>query len=103
MKCPRCNAELRTVKVAVWGARSKATSYQCPDCDYFEFEQASSQKVLQELRETPLKIRQKIVRLSKDRLGIYINKHIAESLKLKKGEDVYLSVPDSRHILIEVH
>ena len=70
MKCPKCNSVLRKVEVKVQGAKSKAISYQCPDCDYFEFEPKSSEKVVQELRETPLKIKQKIVKLSQDRLGM---------------------------------
>jgi hypothetical protein len=58
--------------------------------------------VINELRETPLKIKQKIVKLSQDRLGIYFNKNIVRSLNLKKGEEIYLSVPDKKHIVIEV-
>ena len=49
----------------------------------------SSQKVVQELRETPLKIRQKIVKLSQDRLGIYFNNNVVRSLDLKKGEEIF--------------
>lgn len=102
MKCPHCMRMLRIVDVAVAGAQHKARSYQCPGCDYFVFEPASSRKVLAELRDTPLKIRQKIVKLSKDRLGMYFNTHIIESLGLEKGESIYLSVPDKKHILIEL-
>ena len=70
MKCPKCNSVLKRVLVSVSGAEAKAISYQCAECDYFEFEPESSKKVVEELRETPLKIKQKIVKLSKDRLGI---------------------------------
>ena len=102
MMCPKCNSALRKVKVMVHGAKSKAVSYQCPNCDYFEFEQDSSKKVLAELRESPLKIKQAIIKLSQDRLGIYFNSHIVRSLQLKKGESVYVSVPDEKHILLEL-
>jgi len=102
MKCPRCNAMLKQIGVVVQGAKQKALSYQCTPCDYFEFESASSQKVLSELRETPLKIKQKVIKLSKDRLGMYFNTHIIESLGLKKGEEIEVSVPDKKHILIEL-
>lgn len=102
MKCPQCGAELKKVAVKVHGAESKALSYQCPECDYFEFEPLSSGKVIEELRESPLKIRQKIVKLSGKRLGIYLNKHVVDSLLLKKGEHVYVSVPDKKHIVIEL-
>jgi len=90
------------VNVKVQGAENKAISYQCPNCDYFEFEPISSKKVIEELRETPLKIKQKIVKISQDRLGVYFNNNIIRSLDLKKGEDVYVSVPDKRHIILEL-
>lgn len=51
MKCRKCNAELRKVDVNVQGASSKAVSYQCLKCDYFEFEQKSAKQVMEELRE----------------------------------------------------
>ncbi len=102
MKCPKCNAELRKIEVKVHGAENRAISYQCTKCDYFEFEQNSSQKVIEELRETSLKIKQKVVKLSQDRLGIYFNNNIIRSLEIKKGEEIYVSVPDKRHILIEL-
>ena len=102
MKCPKCNTILKKVSVSVHGAESKAISYQCPNCDYFEFEPESSKKVIEELREAPLKIKQKIIKLSQDRLGIYLNNNVVRSLDLKKGEDVYVSVPDKKHIIIEL-
>ena len=85
------------------GARNKALSYQCPKCDYFEFDSESSSKVLEELKETPLKIKQKIIKLSQDRLGIYFNNNVVRSLGLKKGEEIYLSVPDKKHIVLEIN
>lgn len=102
MRCPKCNSNLRKVEVSVQGAKNKVISYQCHKCDYFEFEPVSSKKVVEELRETPLKIKQKIVKLSQDRLGIYFNSHVARSLNLKKGENIYVSVPDKKHILLEL-
>lgn len=102
MKCPECKANLKKVKVSVQGAKNKAISYQCSKCDYFEFEPISSGKVIAELRETPLKIKQKIVKLSQDRLGIYFNNNVVRSLDIRKGEEVYLSVPDRNHIVLEL-
>ena|SRR3989338_8503777 len=102
MKCPQCGAGLKSVQVKVAGAKSKVSSSQCPKCGYFEFEPASSRKVLEELRESPLKIEQKIVKLSGQRLGIYLNRHVVKSLNLRKGEYVFVSVPDRKHILIEL-
>ncbi len=102
MKCPKCDSNLRKVKVTVHGAKNKAVSYQCPKCDYFEFEPESSRKVVEELRETPLKMQQKIVKLSQDRLGMYFNNHVVRSLGLKKGESINVSVPDKKHIVLEL-
>jgi transposase-like protein len=102
MKCPKCKAILKKVLVNISGTKNKVSSYQCPKCDYFEFESKSSKKALEQLRETPLKIKQRIVKLSQDRLGIYFNKHIVRSLDLRKGEEIYLSVPDKKHIILEM-
>ena len=101
MKCPKCNSNLRKVEVNVEGAKNKAISYQCTKCDYFEFDSQSSKKVIEELREAPLKIKQKVIKLSQDRLGMYFNSNVVRSLGLKKGEDIYDSIPDKKRILIE--
>ena len=102
MNCPKCNSSLKKINVKVAGAENKAISHQCSKCDYFEFEPLSSKKVIEELRETPLKIKQKIVKISQDRLGIYFNNNIIRSLNLKKGENIYLSIPDKNHIILEL-
>lgn len=102
LRCPKCDSSLKKVEVSVHGAKQKAISYQCPKCNYFEFEPVSSKKVVEELRESPLKIKQRIVKLSQDRLGIYFSNHIVRSLNLKKGEEIYASVPDKRHIVLEI-
>ncbi|MFH1210262.1 MAG: hypothetical protein V1663_05760 [archaeon] len=104
MKCPKCSLDLRKIEVKVQGAESKAISYQCSKCDYFEFEPESSNRIIKELKEkeTPLKIKQRIVKLSQDRLGIYFNNNIIRSLDLKKGEEVYVSVPDKKHLVLEL-
>ena len=49
-----------------------------------------------------LVIKQKIIKLSHNRLGMYINRDIARSLNLKGGEDVYVSVPDKKHLLLNI-
>ena len=105
MKCPECGSNIRKVKVSVEGAGQKAISYQCTKCDYFEFEEKSAAKVVKELKakETPLKIRQKIIRLSQGRLGMYFNKNVVESLELKAGEQVQISVPDKDHIILKIN
>ncbi len=100
--CPKCKSLLKKVNVSVAGAKDKILSYQCPTCDYFSFDQKSGEKIVQELKENPLKIHQKIVKISQDRLGIYLNKDIIKSLDLKKGDAIKISIPDKKKILIEL-
>ncbi len=104
MKCPKCGKRLDRIEVEVEGAHSKAVSYQCDNCGFVEFEKKSASKVLKELkiRESPLKIKQKIVKLSGNRLGFYFNQNVVRSLKLKAGESVYISVPDKKHIVLKI-
>lgn len=103
IKCPQCNRILRKIEVRIQDADSPVTSYQCGKCSYFDFEESSIYKAIDEIRqkETVLKIKQKVVKLSQDRLGIYFNTHIVRSLGIQKGEDVYISVPDKKHIVLE--
>ena len=104
MKCPECGHNLRKVKVSVEGAASEVISYQCPKCGYFSFEKESAKKVVEELKkkESPLEIKQRIIKLSKGRLGIYFNRDIARSLDLKAGEEVYVAVPDKKHLVLSI-
>ncbi len=102
MKCPRCNSNLRRVLVSIEGAKSKAVSHQCPKCDYFEFEPESSKKVIEELRGVFITMQHKVIKLSKDRLGMYFNKNIIRCCKLKGGEILGVSVPDKKHIVLEL-
>ncbi|MBN1644748.1 hypothetical protein JW851_01740 [Candidatus Woesearchaeota archaeon] len=100
--CPKCGKKLKKINVSVEGAKNKVLSYQCGKCSYFDFDQKSAKKVIQELRENPLKLKQKIVKISGNRLGMYFNKHVVRSLNLKKGEEIYVSVPDKKHIVLEL-
>lgn len=95
---------MKKIKVEVEGAKNKVNSYQCLKCGFFEFEKDSSKKVIGELKEKEctLNIKQKIIKLSKDRLGIYINSDIARCLDLKSGQNVYTSVPDKRTIVLTI-
>ncbi len=104
MKCPECKSEMKEIKVKIQGANSPANSYQCIKCGYFDFEENSINQAINEIKEKEsiLKIKQKIIKLSKDRLGMYINRDIARSLNLKGGEEIYLSVPDKKHLVINL-
>jgi len=102
--CPKCKSQLKKVKVNVQDADSPVTSYQCPNCDYFDFEEKSMKKVVAEIKvkETPLMIKQKVIKLSKGRIGMYFNKDVARSLDLKAGNEIYVSVPDKNHIVLKI-
>ncbi len=105
MKCLECGSELKKVAVAVEGAKQKVISYQCTHCDYFEFDKESGERVVEEVktkRISPLNIKQKVIKISHDRLGTYFNENVRRSLNLKGGEDIYVSVPDKKHIVITI-
>ena len=104
MKCPNCKSELRKVEVDIEDVENKVMSYQCPECDYFTFEPETTMKVIEELKEkeSPLKIKQKIIKLSKDRLGIYFGRDLVKSLELKPGGEILVSVPDKKKILLSL-
>lgn len=102
--CPECGKELKEVRVKIQSADSPAISYQCEKCGYFDFEENSINKVIKEIKskETPLTIKQRIIKLSHGRLGMYINNDVARSMGLKGGEEIYVSVPDKKHFLVNV-
>lgn len=105
MKCPDCKSIMEEVEVKVEGAKNKAISYQCPKCGHFEFEKESADRVVEELKlkeESPLRIKQRVIKLSKDRIGMYFNQDVARSVDLRPGKEIYVSVPDKKHILIKL-
>jgi peptide subunit release factor 1 (eRF1) len=104
MKCPDCGEKLKKIKVEIEDAETPATSYQCPKCDYYSFEPESTMKIIKEIKEkeSPLKIKQKIIKLSKDRLGMYFNQDIVKSLNLKSGEEILVSVPNKKKIILDI-
>lgn len=104
MNCPNCSHKLKKVKVSIEDAKTKAVSYQCSNCDYYTFDPKSSIQVIREIKEkeSPLKMKQKIIKLSKDRLGVYFNQDIIRSLNLKSGENILISVPDKKRIVLKL-
>ena len=104
MKCPKCNSKMTRILVGIEGAESKAISQQCSNCDYVEFDNDSAAKVVKELKmkESPLMIKQKIIKLSQERLGLYLNQNIVRSLNLKAGKEILVSVPDKNHIVLNL-
>ena len=104
MRCPKCDSNFKKIKVKIQDADSFVVSYQCDKCGYFDFEDKSINKAINEIKakEAPLKIKQKIIKLSHDRLGMYINRDVARSLNLKGWEEVYVSVPDKKHLVVDI-
>jgi Zn ribbon nucleic-acid-binding protein len=103
-KCPKCGASMKSIAVKIQDADSPVKSYQCGKCGHFDFEARSIRKAISEIsaKETALTIRQKVIRLSQGRLGMYLNRDVARSLNLKGGEEVYISVPDKKHFIVSV-
>ncbi len=95
---------MKEVKVKIHDAKSPVTSFQCQSCGYFDFEDESMQKAIGEIKEKEmaLTIKQKVIQLSQDRIGMYFNRDIARCLNLRAGEEIYVSVPDKKHIVISV-
>ncbi|MEK6936224.1 MAG: hypothetical protein AABW67_05530 [Nanoarchaeota archaeon] len=104
LTCPKCNSDLKKVEVEIEDAKTPAVSFQCSKCDYYSFEPQSTMEIIKELKEkeTPLKIKQKIIKLSQDRLGMYFSKDIVESLNLQSGKEVLVSVPNKNKIVLDV-
>ena len=104
MECPKCKNKLAKIKVSIQDAESPVISYQCSECGYFDFEKNSIHRALKQIRikETPLMIKQKVIKLSQGRLGMYFNRDISRSLNLKSGEEIYVSVPDKKHIILNL-
>lgn len=104
MECPNCKTKMKEVKVRIEDAKSPVLSYQCAKCEYFDFEQKSINNAINEIKEkeATLKIKQKVVKLSHDRLGMYISKDVARCLDLKGGEDIYISVPDKKRMIVSL-
>jgi peptide subunit release factor 1 (eRF1) len=104
LTCPKCNSELKKVEVEIEDAKTPAISYQCENCDYYNFEPESTLKVIKEIneKEASLKIKQKIIKLSSDRLGMYFNKDVIDCLNLKSGEEILVSIPNKKRIVLDL-
>ncbi|MBI3622947.1 hypothetical protein HY212_02605 [Candidatus Pacearchaeota archaeon] len=102
--CPNCGSKLNKVNVDIEDVETKAISYQCPNCDFFVFDPKNTLEIIKEIKEkeSPLKIKQRIIKLSKDRLGMYFSKDIIESLNLKSGEEILISVPGKKKLIVEI-
>ena len=104
MKCPKCKLQMKDVSVNIQDADSPVLSHQCSRCGYFDFEEKSINRAIEEIKvkEQPLSIQQKIIKLSHGRLGMYISKDVARCLNLRGGENVFVSIPDKKHLVINL-
>jgi len=109
MKCKKCGGSLKMFEVEVEDSDLGSTGFECNKCGELYFDGEKSRAVVEELKiKEPLKelpalsIRQKIIKLSKNRLGFYFNKDIARSAKLKAGEPIEVRLLDKKKILVEV-
>lgn len=78
--CPECKKMMRKVDVSVARARQKVVSYQCTNCDYFEFEKKSAEKVIRELKQ----------------------KESGWTKSLSDGEEVCVSVHNKKRIILNL-
>ncbi|MFH1587395.1 MAG: hypothetical protein ABID38_06055 [Candidatus Diapherotrites archaeon] len=109
MKYEKCGGNLKKFKVDVEDSDLPSEGFECTKCGELFFDEEKSKKVVEDLKrkeilkELPaLSIKQKIVKLSKDRLGFYLNKDIARCTGLKAGEEIEVSLLDKKRILVKV-
>lgn len=109
MKCKKCGGSLKMFNVEVEGSGLHSKGFECTKCGELFFEREKGREIVEDLRqkeflkELPaLSIKQKVVKLSKDRLGFYFNKDIVRCVNLKHGEEIQVRLLDKKRILIEV-
>lgn len=96
-KCPNCHLELKPAEVLV----EETVKYECSKCAYAHHEPRENRKETVAGRPSPLTLKQKITTLAQGRLGLYLSQDVVRSLKLKAGQEVYVSVPDEKTIVIK--
>jgi hypothetical protein len=110
MNCKDCGGKLKKVHVKVEGTDVASECTECANCGNLSFDQKAGRAVVGDLRkkeflkEFPaLSIRQRVVKLSKDRLGFYFSKDVIRCAKIKAGCSVDVRLLDKKHILLEVN
>ena len=103
MKCPKCSHEMTKLHQTEEDKQQKVTSHHCMRCEHIEFERVYPElEIMEDVEKHTLEIKQNIVKLSHNRLGMYFNKNIIQSLGLKAGEEVLVSVPEKKRIVIKL-
>jgi len=103
MKCKKCGGKPNKFRVEVEGTHLPGKGYECGKCGNILFDKEKGRAIVEDLKkkELPaLQIKQKVVKLSKDRLGFYFNKDIARCAALKPGAELRVSLLDKKHLLL---
>lgn len=109
MNCRKCGGKLKKFKVEVEDSDLPSEGFECVKCGELFFDEEKSKAVVANLKRKELlsdlpalSVKQKIVKLSKDRIGFYFNKDIARCADLKPGEEIEVRLLDKKRILVEV-
>ena len=109
MNCEKCDGSLKKFKVEVEDSDLSSEGFECVKCGELFFNKEKGKEIVADLKrkemleELPvLSIKQKIIKLSKDRIGFYFNKDIVRCAGLKAGEPVEVRLLDKKRILVEV-
>ena len=109
MKCKKCGGTLKRFAVKAENSDLGSEGFECKQCGELLFDEKKSKAIDEDhkrkdlCQELPaLSIRQKVIKLSKNRLGFYFNKDIARCAKLKAGEPIEVRLLDKKRIMVEV-
>ena len=99
-KCVKCKGKLNAFKVEVEDADLPTMGYECAKCGELFFNGEKSRLLVENLKkkEAALKnppefgLQRKIIKLSKDRLGIYLSKDLTRSTAFKAGQEIELKI-----------
>ena len=107
-KCEDCGREMQEMEVKVEGAEAEAKGWKC-ECGNIAFDEESGMKVVEELERKEvltdlptLSLEQKIIKLSKGRLGMYLPKDVVRCAEIQPGKKVFVSLLDKKKILLTV-
>lgn len=107
-QCKKCKGKLKSFDVEVEDADLPTVGQECAKCGELYFDEIKSRAVVESLRkkeqeveEPPVfGIRQKVIKLSKGRVGLYLSKDVARSTVFKPGKEIELKVLDKKRILV---
>jgi hypothetical protein len=109
MKCKKCGGGVEKFAVKVEDSDLPSRGFECKKCGELFFDEKKSKAIVAHLKKKELlgdlpalSIRQKIIKLSKNRLGFYFNKDIARCAKLKAGEPIEVRLLDKKRIMVEI-